>query len=96
VITREFVMRNPSGLHARPATVFVQLCARLTSTVEVENLDRPGRAANGRSILDVLTLGVGPGQRIRVSVVGPNEESDLSEIEGAIESGLGEGAVEAG
>ena len=89
-------MRNPSGLHARPAAVFVQLCARLTSTVDVENLDRPGRAANGKSILEVLTLGVGPGQRIRVSVAGPDEATDSAEIEKAIESGLGEGAVEAG
>jgi phosphocarrier protein FPr len=86
-----FTLRNPSGLHARPAAAFVQLAATLSSAITVENLDRPGTAANGKSILDVLTLGAGPGHRIKVEAEGSNEDVDLAAIAAAIASGLGEG-----
>jgi phosphocarrier protein FPr len=91
-----FTLHNPSGLHARPAATLVQLASTLTSSVTLENLDRPGASASGRSIIEVLTLGAGPGHRIRVVTEGPAEEADLATIASAIESGLGEGAAQSG
>lgn len=91
-----FTLHNRSGLHARPATAFVQLAAALTSAVTVENLDRPGAVADGKSILEVLTLGASPGHRIRVTADGPDEGSDLAAIAAAIDSGLGEDAAKSG
>lgn len=88
-----FTLHNPSGLHARPATVFVQLAGHLQSTVKVQNLDRGTPDVNGKSILEVLTLGAGPGQRIQVQLDGPDEQAGLAELTAAIESGLGESAV---
>ncbi len=85
-----FTLRNPSGLHARPATVFVQLAGRMPCTVKVRNLDRGTPPVNGKSIIEVLTLGAGPGQRIEVSLDGDNEQAGLGELAQAIEAGLGE------
>jgi phosphotransferase system HPr (HPr) family protein len=92
---RTFTLRNESGLHARPAARFVQEAATLTSDVEVENLDRPGgRGVNGKSILEVLTLGASAGQRIRVTTRGEREAADLERLARLIESGFGEAQVQ--
>jgi phosphocarrier protein FPr len=91
-----FTLRNPSGLHARLATTLVQLVSTLTSKVTLENIDRLGAVANAGSIIEVLTLGAGPGHRIRVVTEGPAEEDDLATIARAIESGLGESATKSG
>ncbi len=61
--TVELTLRNASGLHARPAAFFVQAAARFTSKITVENLDRATRPVDAKSILMVLTTGVGRGQR---------------------------------
>ncbi len=68
----------------------MQTAARLRSTVKVENLDRSTAQVNGKSILEVLTLGAGPGHQIRVTVEGEDEQADLAEMASVIESGLGE------
>ncbi|HET7465324.1 MAG TPA: HPr family phosphocarrier protein [Candidatus Dormibacteraeota bacterium] len=94
--TQVFRLRNASGLHARPATVFVRTAAGLSSDVRVQNLDRPGTRANGKSILEVLTLGASEGQRIEVTVDGQDEADDLEQLAAAIDSGLGEGAPQDG
>jgi phosphocarrier protein FPr len=96
VQSRIFTLRNLSGLHARPATVFVQVASSLSSSITVENLDRPGSHANGKSIIEVLTLGTSAGQRIRVTVEGSNEDRDLEQLAAAIDSGLGEGSAQRG
>ncbi len=85
-----FTLRNPSGLHARPATVFVQLAGRMPCAVTVRNLDRGTPAVNGKSIIEVLTRGAGPGQRLEVSLDGDDEQTGLGQLAQAIESGLGE------
>jgi multiphosphoryl transfer protein len=88
-----FTLHNPSGLHARPATLFVQIAGQLQSVVKIQNLDRGTPEVNGKSILEVLTLGAGPGQRIEVRVDGADEQTGLAELAEAIESGLGESAA---
>ena len=91
----ELTLHNEAGLHARPAALFVQAAARLASDIEVENLDRPGQGAvNGKSILEVLTLGAGRGQRIRITARGASEAADLDVLLRLLESGLGDGAAE--
>ena len=85
-----FTLHNPSGLHARPATVLVQIAGRLRSDVTVQNLDRATPAVNGKSIIELLTLGAGPGQRIEVHLAGDDEEAGMAELAQAIASGLGE------
>lgn len=88
----ELVVSNPSGLHARPATVFTQAAARFSSNVTVENLDRGKGPVNAKSILLLLTAGVSRGQRIRLSADGPDEDEAIDTLVAMIEDGLGEPA----
>ncbi len=86
----ELVLRNASGLHARPAALFVQVAGQFASRVTVENLDRGKKAVDAKSILMVLTAGVQRGHRIRVNADGPDETVAIIAIEEAVRAGLGE------
>ena len=86
----EVQVTNPSGLHARPATRFVEAAGRFQSRVTVENLDRGPRAADAKSILMLLTIGVASGHRIRISADGPDEDAAVETLRDLVASGLGE------
>ena len=88
--TVELALGNRSGLHARPAALFVQAAAGFVSKITVENLDRGSEPADAKSILMVLTLGVGSGQRVRVTADGPDEAKAIGALGAAIRAGLGE------
>lgn len=84
-------VRNPSGLHARPAAAFVQAAARFSAEVKVANLSRdPDRQVAARSLLSVLALGVSRGHRIRLTAEGDDAEAALATLTELIEGGLGE------
>ncbi len=84
-------VRNPSGLHARPAALFVKTAAGFASDVRVTNLSRdPQKAAAARSLLGVLALGVSKGHRLRISAEGDDADDALETLRTLVESGLGE------
>lgn len=84
-------VQNPSGLHARPAAVFVQTASRFSADVRVANLTRdPDRSVNAKSILGVLTLGVSTGDRVRIVADGADAEDVVRALGDAVASGLGE------
>lgn len=86
----ELEVRNPSGLHARPAALFVRTASSGKSRVRVANLNRDGAEADARSILGVLSLGVSRGTRIRVTVEGEDEAELAEALRRLVETGLGE------
>ncbi len=86
----ELPVPNPSGLHARPATLFVEAAGRFASRITVENLDRGPRVVDAKSILMLLTIGVVRGHRIRVTAEGPDADAALESLRELVESGLGE------
>jgi phosphotransferase system HPr (HPr) family protein len=86
----EVEVRNPSGLHARPAALFVKTAATFGSTVTIENLTRGTAPANAKSILGVLTAGVAKGHRIRVVATGADEDAAVDAMRGLVEDGVGE------
>ncbi|MEZ0069412.1 phosphocarrier protein HPr [Streptacidiphilus sp. MAP12-20] len=68
-----------SGLHARPASLFVQAAARQPLPVRVA---RPGQASvDARSLLSVMSLGAGHGETLELSVIGT--ETDSEDAQGA-------------
>ena len=84
-------VRNPSGLHARPAAEFVRIAASFAADVRLANLSRDADAwANAKSILDVLSLGVSAGNAIRLHADGPDAELALQALSSLVASGLGE------
>lgn len=86
----ELVVRNPSGLHARPLNLFVTTAAGFASRITVENLDRGSRAVDAKSLLHVLTIGAVRGHRVRVVADGPDAEAAVEKLRALVESGLGE------
>lgn len=84
-------VRNPSGLHARPAALFVKTASGFAADVLVSNLTRnPEKAASARSLLAVLALGVSRGHQIRIAAVGDDADEAITALRQLVESGLGE------
>jgi phosphotransferase system HPr (HPr) family protein len=86
----EIVVRNASGLHARPATLFTQKAAEFQARISVENLDRGKGPVDAKSLLLLLTVGVSRDHRIRLSADGVDEDAAIEALVGLIASGLGE------
>jgi phosphocarrier protein len=86
----EVVVANPSGLHARPATLFTQKAAEFAARITVENLDRGKGPVDAKSILMLLTAGVSRDHRIRLTADGADEDAALEALAALIASGLGE------
>ena len=74
MITREVTITNAIGLHARPATFFIQKANSYQSSVFVEREDR---RANAKSLLGVLSLGIAQGMTVRIITEGADEAEAL-------------------
>jgi phosphotransferase system HPr (HPr) family protein len=83
-------IRNPSGLHARPAAVFVKAAAGFRSTVTVENLDRGTAPVNAKSIISFLGGGIAKGHTVRIAAEGEDEEAAVDALRDLVAGGLGE------
>jgi phosphocarrier protein FPr len=83
----DLTIQNPTGLHARPATVFASLAKEYTSEVRVRFGDK---VSNGKSLASLLKLGIESGGVIRVMAQGPDRVAALAALQEAVESGLGE------
>jgi phosphoenolpyruvate-protein phosphotransferase len=75
------------GLHARPATMFVDLAKKFASEVHVRH---DGKIANGKSLISLLKLGVESGRVIRIMAQGSDQDAALKALKEAVESGLGD------
>ena len=87
MISRKLKVTNSSGLHARPATFFIQKANCYNSYVWVENGDRK---VSAKSLLSVLSLGIGKGTEITIIADGPDEEAALEGLSSLVDSGFAE------
>ena len=83
----DVVIHNPTGLHARPAKVFVNTAKQFDADIRVEH---GAKKANAKSMISMLTLGVESGSEIRILVDGVDEDAALEALQTAVSSGLGE------
>ncbi|MGP1275690.1 MAG: HPr family phosphocarrier protein [Caulobacterales bacterium] len=83
----ELTIVNKRGLHARAAAKFVGLARGYTAELSVS---RDGETADGRSIMDLLMLGAGPGTRLSVSAHGDDAPALLQAIRTLVENGFDE------
>lgn len=86
----ELVLSNPSGLHARPATLFTEAATGFTSKITVENLSRGKGPVDAKSTLMLLTAGVSRDHRIRLAADGPDEDAAIDALVELVTTGLGE------
>ena len=83
----QVVITNASGLHARPATFFIQKANSYRCSIWIEKEERK---VNAKSLLGVLSLGIVKGSRITISAEGPDEEDAVNALCALIESNFGE------
>ena len=75
------------GLHARPASMFVQTAAKYSSDIEVSHDEI---TANAKSILAILTLGAHQGAEITIKAEGDDAEEALAALEQLVQDNFGE------
>ena len=84
---KDVVVQNQVGLHARPATFFIQKANEFKSSIWVEKEER---RVNAKSLLGVLSLGIMGGTAIRIIAGGPDEEAAVDELVKLVETGFAE------
>ena len=85
--TRQLIVRNRNGIHARAAAKLVTLCARYRSRVV---LFCNGRAADGKHLIALLTLSAAMGAQLSIEVTGPDELLAVTAVVRLIQDGFGE------
>ena len=85
MISRSVTVNNNYGLHARPATFFIQKANSYRSSIWVEKDDR---RVNAKSLLGILSLGVTEGTTITLIADGADESVALKGLADMIENGF--------
>jgi phosphocarrier protein len=85
MISRDVTITNTIGLHARPATFFIQKANAYKCSVWVEKEDRK---VNAKSLLGVLSLGIAQGMTIKLIADGSDETEALDGLQALIDTGF--------
>jgi phosphocarrier protein len=80
-ITKELVVTNKLGIHARPAAMFVKTANRFYCDIYVE---KDGERVNGKSIMGLMMLAAGPGSKLLVFAEGDDAAKAVVELEGLL------------
>lgn len=78
---------NDSGLHARPCHAVVRMALEYEADLRV---GCGGRAVNGKSILELMTLAAGRGDRLELVATGPDAEALVAALERLVTEGFEE------
>jgi len=74
---QEFNITAETGIHARPATLLVQAASKFNSDI---NLEYKGKSVNLKSIMGVMSLGVGQGSDVVITAEGDDEADAIASI----------------
>ena len=87
MISHDIMINNASGLHARPATFFIQKANSYSCSIWIEKDDRK---VNAKSLLGVLSLGIARGMTITLIADGAGEEAAIQGLSELINGGFAE------
>ncbi len=87
MVSREVLISNNIGLHARPATFFIQKANSFKSSIWVEKEER---RVNAKSLLGILSLGIVKGMTITIMAEGADENEAVDGLVELINTGFGE------
>lgn len=87
MIVREIVIKNSSGLQSKSAAIFIQKASNYKSNIWIV---KDERKANAKSLLGVLSLGIGSGTKLAVTIEGDDEAEAAVELEKYLLSDTGE------
>ena len=86
-VKKDVLVQNQVGLHARPATFFIQKAIEFKSSIWVE---KDERRVNAKSLLGVLSLGIVGGTSIDIIADGSDEQEAVDSLVALVESGFAE------
>jgi phosphocarrier protein HPr len=78
IMTKDFLVANKLGIHARPAALFVKTANRFNCEIFVE---KDGEKVNGKTIMGLMMLAAGPGSKLTVHALGHDASQALAELE---------------
>ena len=87
MVKQKVMIKNPTGLHLRPAGILCKEALKYKSSVKFQFMNS---TANAKSVLSVLGACVKSGDEITFTCEGPDEEQALRDMVALVESGLGE------
>jgi len=87
MLAKDITVKNQVGLHARPATFFIQKANEYKASIWVE---KEGRRVNAKSLLGVLSLGIVGNTEIRILADGVDERQAVDGLISLVENGFAE------
>ncbi|MBR3760549.1 MAG: HPr family phosphocarrier protein [Ruminococcus sp.] len=87
MFVKEVMVKNQVGLHARPATFFIQKANEFKSSIWIEKEER---RVNAKSLLGILSLGIVGGTSIKVIADGADEKTAVDSLVELVDSGFSE------
>jgi phosphotransferase system HPr (HPr) family protein len=84
-VTRAVEIRNPQGMHARPAELFARRAMQFESRIE---LVCESQRVDGKSILHLLTLGARQGTQLVIEALGPDAQEAVDALAQLVERGF--------
>lgn len=87
MFVKDVMVKNQVGLHARPATFFIQKANEFKSSIWIEKEER---RVNAKSLLGVLSLGIVGGTTIKIIADGVDEKEAVESLVELVESGFAE------
>ena len=83
MVEKNVIIKNESGLHARPAASLVEFVKKFDESIEII---MDNKVADAKSIFNVMSLGISKGTEVTLRVDGENEEKTLEEVVNFIEN----------
>lgn len=85
MFVKDVMVQNKVGLHARPATFFIQKANEFKSSIWIEKEER---RVNAKSLLGILSLGIVGGTEIKVIADGSDEQAAVNALVDLVSSGF--------
>jgi phosphocarrier protein HPr len=88
--SKEVIISNSDGLHARPAMKFVDTASRFTSEIKVHKGGEEPADADGKSIMQMMTLAADKGTPLRIDADGEDAQEAVRQLTALVEAKFGE------
>lgn len=87
MVSQSVIVLNKTGIHARPASLFVNTASGFKADIKVF---KNGKSAIAKSLLGILALGISQGSEITISAEGEDEQAAVTSLVKLVESKFGE------
>lgn len=88
--SRDIIVTNKLGLHARPAMQFVDMASQFNSSVKVQKFGDEPMEVDGKSVMQMITLAATEGTAMRISADGDDAQQAVEKLVGLFETKFGE------